>query len=180
MDQTANILGALSITLASEVWDAINAEFGAAGETGAAVVLLGVGALSIADLAAALGMTHSGGVRLVNRLVDDGLAERQTNPADSRAVLVTLTDAGHARRERALDERAAVLEPALDALTASERTALDSALRKVLTSLVVTPLVGTQICRLCDEASCVPRGCPVEDRYRHLDDSRERHDSGRH
>lgn len=168
MDQTANMLGALSITLASEVWEAINAEFGATGETGAAVVLLGVEPLSIADLAGALGITHSGGVRLVNRLVNDGLAERQPNPKDSRAVLVALTGIGHARRERALGERADVLEPVLDVLTKTERAALQSALRKILARLVVSPVAGTQICRLCDESSCVPRGCPVEDRYQEL------------
>ena len=168
MDQTANLLGALSITLASEIWEAINTEFGATGETGAAVVLLGVEPLSISELAAALGITHSGGVRLVNRLVSDELAERQPNPKDSRAVLVALTSDGHARRERALSERAAVLEPALVGLTTLERTALQGALRKVLAQLVVSPLAGTQICRLCDEGSCVPRGCPVEDRYREL------------
>ncbi|MGO1506692.1 MAG: MarR family winged helix-turn-helix transcriptional regulator [Microbacterium sp.] len=168
MDQTANMLGALSITLASEVWEAINAEFGATGETGAAVVLLGVEPLSIADLAGALGITHSGGVRLVNRLVGDGLAERQPNPKDSRAVLVALTSTGHARRERALGQRAAVLEPVLDALTAPERVALQSALRKLLEQLVINPVAGMQICRLCDESSCVPLGCPVEDRYQEL------------
>ena len=162
------MLGALSITLASEVWEAINAEFGATGETGAAVVLLGVEPLSIADLATALGITHSGGVRLVNRLVSDGLAERQPNPKDSRAVLVSLTSTGHARRERALGERAAVLEPVLDALTGPERAALQRALRKILERLVINPAAGMQICRLCDEDSCVPRGCPVEDRYQEL------------
>lgn len=168
MDQTANMLGALSITLASEVWEAINAEFGATGETGAAAVMLGVEPLSIADLAGALGITHSGGVRLVNRLVGDGLAERQPNPKDSRAVLVALTSTGHARRERALGQRAAVLEPVLDALTAPERVALQSALRKLLEQLVINPVAGMQICRLCDESSCVPLGCPVEDRYQEL------------
>lgn len=168
MDQTANLLGAFSTTLAAEVWGAINAELGATGETGAAVVMLGVERLSIADLAGVLGITHSGSVRLVDRLVEDGLAERQPHPNDSRAVLVALTSSGVAQRQRVLDARAAVLEPLLDSLDLSERAVLQRALRKMLVALVVSPAAGSQICRLCDEASCVPRGCPVEDRYQQL------------
>lgn len=131
-------------------------------------MLLGVEPLTISNLAAALGITHSGGVRLVNRLAHDGLVVREPNPRDARAVLVSLTSEGCTRRERALRGRAAVLEPVLDALTDQERATLRSALQKILRVVVVSPMTGVHVCRLCDEDSCVPRGCPVESRYQEL------------
>ncbi len=68
------------------------------------------------QLADELGVEGPSLVRLLDRLVGDGLVERREDPADRRAKLVTLTDEGRRHSERAakaLDAyRAALLEGA--------------------------------------------------------------------
>jgi len=65
-------------------------------------------------LADELGVEGPSLVRLLDRLVEDGLVERREDPADRRAKLVTLTAEGqrHSKRAaKALDEfRASLLE----------------------------------------------------------------------
>ena len=68
------------------------------------------------QLADELGVEGPSLVRLLDRLVGDGLVERREDPADRRAKLVTLTEEGRRHSERAakaLDAyRAALLEGA--------------------------------------------------------------------
>jgi DNA-binding MarR family transcriptional regulator len=65
---------------------------------------------------------------LVGRLERDGFVERRSDPADARAVLVHLTDAGRARLDEMRVAREAVLEQRLAALTEHEREVLANAL----------------------------------------------------
>ena len=59
-----------------------------------------------------LGLTHSGAVRLVDRLEAAGLAERRPGP-DGRSVAVALTPVGHAAAEAVRIAREEALEQAL-------------------------------------------------------------------
>jgi DNA-binding MarR family transcriptional regulator len=52
------------------------------------------GPLRISDLALREGVSQPGMTTLVNRLSDEGLAERFADPTDGRASLVRITDAG--------------------------------------------------------------------------------------
>ena len=52
----------------------------------------------------------------VQRLEAEGWVRRETDPADARAVLVTITAAGRAALEHARERRTAVLAPYLTAL----------------------------------------------------------------
>jgi len=63
----------------------------------------------ITDLAAREGVTQPGITRLVNRLEERGWVTRETDPADGRAVLATLTADGRATFERLRDEYRAVM-----------------------------------------------------------------------
>jgi DNA-binding MarR family transcriptional regulator len=65
---------------------------------------------------------------LVGRLERDGLVARGGDPADARAVLVTLTGEGRSRLQRIRDARAAAIEERLAALDPDERDALAAAL----------------------------------------------------
>jgi DNA-binding MarR family transcriptional regulator len=70
----------------------------------------------LSDLACAEGVTQPAMTQLVSRLERDGLAERGSDPADGRVVLVRVTDAGREavrRRRAARIERMAELLPAL-------------------------------------------------------------------
>lgn len=161
------MLGALSLVVSARVSEAVEREGGLAAEDAAIVVLLGVEPLTIKALAEATGVTHSGGVRMVNRLQEAGLVRRAAG-ADGRTVVASLTDAGEHERDRVLNARADAIEPLLAALDPAEREAFAQALRSVLSEAIQTPVTAVRTCRLCDEDSCVPRGCPVEDRYQHL------------
>ena len=77
-----------------------------------------LGGEPIDALRTVLGLTHSGAVRLVDRLAGAGLAERRAG-RDGRCVAVALTPAGE-RAARALREaREAALEDALAVLSAA-------------------------------------------------------------
>jgi DNA-binding MarR family transcriptional regulator len=72
----------------------------------------------ITDLAGREGVTQPAMTALVNRLEEHGWAQRTADPADGRAILVSLTDAGRERlhrhradRTRRIAERLAVLGP---------------------------------------------------------------------
>ncbi|MGN6741796.1 MAG: MarR family winged helix-turn-helix transcriptional regulator [Amnibacterium sp.] len=76
------------------------------------------GAQRITDLAAHEGITQPAMTALVNRLEERGWAERAADPADGRAIRVSITEAGRERlqrhradRTRRIAERLAALEP---------------------------------------------------------------------
>jgi DNA-binding MarR family transcriptional regulator len=95
------------------------------------------GPLRISELASREAMTQPGMTALVNRLAEDGYAERVDDPTDRRATLVRITPAGervladrHAARTAALltdirrlpDEHRRALAAAVDALHALTTT----------------------------------------------------------
>jgi DNA-binding MarR family transcriptional regulator len=65
---------------------------------------------------------------LVGRLERDGLVERAADPADARAVLVSLTSKGRERLEARRLVRMARLQERLDGLTGEELAALIAAI----------------------------------------------------
>jgi DNA-binding MarR family transcriptional regulator len=72
----------------------------------------------LSELACAEGVTQPAMTQLVSRLERDGLAERGSDPADGRVVLVRITEAGREavrRRRSARLDRMAELLPALPA-----------------------------------------------------------------
>jgi len=73
------------------------------------VLLRDNGPLRIGDLATLSRVTQPGMTRLVTQMVETGLVERTADPDDSRATLVSATDAGMT----ALDEWLRVLSSAL-------------------------------------------------------------------
>lgn len=72
----------------------------------------------------------------VRRLEEAGLVTRAVDPVDARAVLIRITDAGRHVLTQARVDRAAVIDPLLEQLTAVERDTLVSAvdvMRRMLT-----------------------------------------------
>ena len=166
-DRLANVLGAFALALTDEV-EAATA--GAAGHTGAgpaALVALSdlLAGRSVDDLRRAVGLTHSGGVRVVDRLVGDGLAERRPG-ADGRSVALVLTPAGRRLAGQVRDARRQTLERVLDVLDDRERAQLSAILDKVVAGVAgvverrlaaraaghIPP--GGWLCRLCDTVAC--------------------------
>ena len=66
--------------------------------------------------------------QLVTRLEKEGLAERSSDPADGRAVVVSITEAGRAAVARRREGRTQALSGLLRALTPAEHAALVAAL----------------------------------------------------
>lgn len=65
----------------------------------------------------------------VRRLEDSGLVSRITDPADARAVLISITDRGREVLTRVRADRGAIIDPYLERLQGDDRDALVDAVR---------------------------------------------------
>lgn len=151
----ANLLGALGLAVADRLAATSAAE--------ALVALHGRRAGSSIDaLAAVTGLTHSGTVRLVDRLAEAGMVERRRG-ADQRSVALYLTPPGRREARRVLARREAAMHSLLAVLTDDQRTALTDVAAQLLGELGAAPDAERRLCRLCDLESCErARGnCPV-------------------
>lgn len=164
MDRTANLLGAVGLAVADRIEETARAILGRAGETPAAVVVIGYDLGPSNDqLRRILGLSHPGTVRLVDRLVADGLVERRAG-RDRRAIALYLTERGAVFREQLLEGRLAVIRSLLVPLTGPEQEALDELLHKILSSIETTDLDRCTLCRLCDDRVCT--NCPIPAAFR--------------
>ena len=82
----------------------------------------------ITALAASEAVAQPTMTTLVGRLERDGLVTRDADPADARAVLVSLTAEGLMRLEGIREARAAAIEARLQELDPAEREALVAAM----------------------------------------------------
>ena len=122
---------------------------------------------SIDGLAGVLGLTHSGTVRLVDRLAAAGLVERRGS-ADGRAVALRLTAAGRRNARRIMREREQAMNNLLAPLSSDERAQLTELLGRVIDGMVNSHAEAGQFCRLCDSTACGhPEHCPCTQAYRH-------------
>lgn len=164
-DRLANVLGAFAVALADEI---------DAGTERAALVSLSdlLAGRSVDDLRRAVGLTHSGGVRLVDRLVGEGLAERRPG-ADGRSVALVLTARGRRLASGVRDGRRSTIHGILSVLDDRERAQLAPILDKLVGAVVAGRLdagrslvpgrrdgragvvpPGGWLCRLCDPVAC--------------------------
>ncbi|TFU05844.1 MarR family transcriptional regulator [Polymorphobacter arshaanensis] len=164
IDRTANLLGVVGLAVADRIEAAAREILSHAGETPAAVVVIGYGLGPSNDqLRRILGLSHPGSVRLVDRLVADSLVERRQG-RDKRAVALYLTERGHTLREELLLGRLAAIRPLLEPLTGTEHEALAALLHKLLASMETTDLDRCNLCRLCDDRVCTD--CPIPADFR--------------
>lgn len=82
----------------------------------------------LCDLHAPEGVSQPAMTQLVTRLEKEGLAERGSDPADGRVVVVSITDAGREAVDRRRRGNAAALAERLDQLPAGDRVAIIAAL----------------------------------------------------
>ena len=87
------------------------------------------GAARISDLAALDHCSQPTMTTQVRRLEDAGLVSRVTDPADARAVLISITDQGVAALDQVRADRGAAIDPFLENLDTSDRQALADAIR---------------------------------------------------
>jgi MarR family transcriptional repressor of emrRAB len=169
----ANLLGAAAIGITDRMQDAARDTAGLGGSDPTALVALldfspqG----TIEALSQICGLTHSGAVRLVNRLVAAGYVTRDPG-SNARSVAITLTAAG---RTAALELRAArhqAIADTMAGLSRQQRAELASACEVLIGALRAHRLgrradgespAGGALCRLCDFGACQrPQGnCPA-------------------
>jgi DNA-binding MarR family transcriptional regulator len=169
--RTANLLGALALTLADRTDAALRDGAGVSGSDAAALVTLRNYAEGepLDLLRSALALSHPGVVRLADRLQARGLVERQRSDRDGRAVALRLTPAGRRAADDALAARAGAIGAALGALDAAQRRALGPMLERMLGAQTTDAVASLVICRLCDPGVCGhPRRCPVTQAARGL------------
>ncbi len=97
------------------------------------------GPLRLGALAERIGVTDPTATRVADALVAAGLAERQPDSEDRRAVRLAATAAGRKRVERRKRETAAALSEALTRLPAEERERLTALLRNLNEALRPAP-----------------------------------------
>jgi MarR family transcriptional regulator, negative regulator of the multidrug operon emrRAB len=159
IDRSANLLGAVGLAVADRIAATARDILKHAGETPAALVVIGYGfGPSNDQLRRILGLSHPGSVRLVDRLVADDLVQRREG-RDKRAIALYLTESGVALREKLLRGRIAVIKPLLMSLTKTEQETLAALLHKMLSSMKPTDLERCTLCRLCDNRVCY--NCPI-------------------
>ena len=165
VNRTANLLGVVGLAVADRIEDSAREVLSHAGETPAALVVIGYGLGPSNDqLRRVLGLSHSGTVRLVDRLVADGLVERREG-RDKREVALYVTKRGRALREKILTGRLAAIRPLLAPLTSDEHETLAALLHKMLSSMETTDMERRTLCRLCDDRVC--SDCPIPAAFRH-------------
>lgn len=155
----ANLLGALSLAVMDRIEDRACDLIGHGGETPAALVVIGYASGMTNDkLRRILGLSHSGTVRVVDRLVSDRLVERRPGK-DRREVALHLTAKGAAIRKDLLASRIAAVASFLDVLSPSEEKRLGELIRNVLARQDTSELDRFTICRMCDDRFCT--NCPL-------------------
>ncbi|MFM9863024.1 MAG: MarR family winged helix-turn-helix transcriptional regulator [Micropepsaceae bacterium] len=159
INRTANLLGVVGLAVADRIEATARDILAHAGETPAAVVVIGYGLGPSNDLLRRiLGLSHPGTVRLVDRLVADGLVERR-EARDKRAIALYLSKRGKALREELLKGRLAAIRPLLAPLTSAEQETFAALLHKMLSSMDTTDMERCTLCRLCDDRVCT--NCPI-------------------
>lgn len=164
LDRDANILGALGLVVADQTSAAIAEASGQSVSGAAALSALHqfLDRPSIDQLRQVLGLSPSGAVRLVDRLVDAGLVTRGPG-TDQRSRSVALTPQGRRAARRIAAARADVLRSLLERLPPSQRGSVSPLLGALLEAVVAGKKGGAWICRLCDLVACGRRDgkCPA-------------------
>lgn len=155
-----NLLGALSIGIADRIRFAAAEQTSLGGEAAAALIVIGhMQGPSIDQLGRILKLSHPGTVRIVDRLVAAGLAERRSALSDRRALALHLTPAGETARSAVLESRRAVICAVLDHVDPNNYPILEQLMEDMLVSLPCAVTPAMSVCRFCDQHACA--ACPM-------------------
>ena len=161
----ANLLGALALAVTDRMQLAVARATGLSGSAPAALVTLEspAGGTTLETLSGALSLSHSGAVRLVDRLVAGGLVERRRG-RDQRSLELALTPAGRRAVRQIREARESACDAILAVLTDDQRMLLTDSQTAMLGELEERSSGAPWVCRLCDRHTCRHGrgGCPVE------------------
>jgi MarR family transcriptional regulator, negative regulator of the multidrug operon emrRAB len=159
---TANILGALSLLIQDRVERAWQATLDLSPMAAAALSQIeSEPGCSIELVSGRIGLTHSATVRVIDRLAERGLVEKDRARKDARAQSLRLTPAGKRTAQQLHAARNQVTDDLLAGLDASQRAALQDAVAAILHRTVEPGREADVTCRVCDERRCTPDICPI-------------------
>jgi MarR family transcriptional repressor of emrRAB len=159
--RTSNLFGALVLGVQDQLLGRIEKESSIGSQAAAALVTIGANVgCSVDFLRVALRLSHSGCVRLIDKLTATGLAARRGGK-DKRVVALFLTDAGQRRMQRILRTRRKYLDEVLQSLNPKEQKLLTPLLEILLKKVTTSEQEAESICRLCEETVCPQPLCPV-------------------
>jgi DNA-binding MarR family transcriptional regulator len=163
-DRLTNLVGVVALAVTDRVREATERACAAGGAAAALLVHLHAHPDdTIGGLATTLGIGGSGGVRLVDRLVEQRLVQRSPGRG-GRTVGVRLTDEGRRTAERVLAARHEAIRSVLAGLDEVGRRELEDLLAALTTAVSGRGAEAHRACRLCDRAACrQPPGCPLDD-----------------
>lgn len=156
-----NLLGALVVAVNDKMQRQAEEEINMGGQAAAALVTIGHNfGESVEFLSGILQLSHSGCVRLVDKLAEEGLIERRAGK-DRRSVALFLTDTGRQRKRDVLRARRESLNWVFETLDDGQQTQLTQLMEVMLKAITTSKAEADIICRLCEERSCAQERCPV-------------------
>lgn len=159
---TANILGALSLLIQDRVEGAWQSALDLSPMAAAALVTVDVyPGSSIEQVAGCIGLTHSATVRVIDKLAERGLIEKDRARQDARAQSLKLSKAGKRMLQQLHATRNQVTDDLLTGLDPGQRIALEGAIRAILHRCVEPGREADVTCRVCDDRRCSPDICPI-------------------
>src|SRR5260370_5823472 len=159
--RTLNMLGALALALADRIAARAEAASGLHDSAASALVVIANHPGEPIDaIRRTLGLTHSGAVRLVDRLEAAGLVERRRSDRDARAIALWATPTGERIASEILAARAELLEPVLAGTSEADKKTIAALLETALAQLTDNGARARSICPLCPEGARPPLGCP--------------------
>jgi len=116
---------------------------------------------SIEVVAGRIGLTHSATVRVIDKLAERGLVDKDRARKDARAQSLTLSKAGKRLAQQLHEARNQVADDLLAGLDPVQRTALEAAVSAILHRCVEPGREADVTCRVCDDRRCPPDICPI-------------------
>ncbi len=158
----ANILGALALLIQDRVESTWQSALDLSPMAAAALVqIAGEPGASIELVAGRIGLTHSATVRVIDKLAERGLVEKDRARKDARAQSLKLTKAGKQTAQQLHGARNQVTDDLLAGLVPAQRQALRDAIAAILHRTVEPGREADVTCRVCDERRCTPDICPI-------------------
>ncbi|WP_156771861.1 MarR family winged helix-turn-helix transcriptional regulator [Mycobacterium sp. 1245805.9] len=163
-EQLINWVAAAALAISDAVYDSLEAS--TRHDRSAAVALVALADLahagSVQSLCSMLGLSHSGCVRIVDRLARDGLVDRAPG-ADGRTRSLVLTLEGRRLALRLRQARRDAVAATLSDLSGEQGNQLRAISRAIVTTSARDrlerrrrgePPSGGWLCRLCDASAC--------------------------
>ena len=159
--RTANLLAALAADVVGRVEAELKTHPNQTDSSIAALNVIGFWeGITNAELAKALGLSHTATVRQVDKLESRGLVEARTGK-DKRATYLHLTASGRSAAQPALVARCAAVAGYLDVLSVMEQEQLARLLEKLVRPLATDDIAVSHFCRLCNFDACPGDACPM-------------------